>query len=161
VTSSSSLEVVGAPAATNDDLHNDGLITADVDAQATSGYGTLSGTLSVPGTLRNLPDPKRVFDYYLDRGTPIYPSGYGTGSIYYTLLSPNSSPWGSPNSDGIYIVDASDGDLDIAACRIVGTLVVINLPADAEVRVWGRNNWEPAYPRLLAASVDELSGRER
>jgi hypothetical protein len=44
----------------------------------------------------------------------IEPSGSGAGDITFRLLSPTSNPWGSPNSDGIYIVDASDGDLRIS-----------------------------------------------
>lgn len=149
-----SLTVNGAPVATNANLENWGEITADVNAQTTSPTGTINGMLTVGPSPRRLPNPQAVFNYYLANGTVIDPPGAGSGEIKETVLSPTSNPYGTPNADGIYIVDGSLGNLVIRDCRIVGTLIVTDLPTANLVRIQGAVNWEPAYPSFPALMVE-------
>jgi len=67
------------------------------------------------------------------------------------LLSPNSNPYGAPNSQGIYVIDCNNQPVTIGPCRIVGTLVLLN--AGSNTTIQGPITWEPAvlgYPALLA-----------
>lgn len=142
-----SANVQGAPLVSNSTLTNMFCaIVANVEAQTIVNSGNITGTKTVGAPLRSLPDSSSVFDYYLANGTTI-----ATSTIDARLLSPFSNPFGAPNPNGIYIINAGGLDFTIKNSRIVGTIVVINA---GEVTVDAEVNWEPAYmhyPALIVA----------
>jgi hypothetical protein len=103
-------------------------INANVEAGLTATGLTINGSArSLAGT-RTMPGSD-AFDYYIAKGTVIAASSVAIKSGARTiqgLLSPTSNPYGSANAQGIYIFDAGGSSAAIGACRIVGTLVVIN-----------------------------------
>lgn len=151
-----------APVAVNGSVNNDGVVTANIGAQAIAGAGSVVGTQTAPAALRSLPTPSMVFDYYEKMGTVVTPGVVGTALITTTVLSPKSS-WGDKNDDGIYVIDTQGKDLTIFGARIVGTLIVTNLAPGKKVIVNDVVNWEPAYPNYPALLVDgdlEISLRD-
>ena len=74
------------------------------------------------------------------------------------LLSPTSNPYGTPNANGIYIINCNGQTVTIGACRIVGTLVLLG--AGSGTTIQGPIVWEPAvtgYPALLSDSSIAIS----
>lgn len=52
------------------------------------------------------------------------------GTIDSATFSDSSAPYGiTPNTDGIYVIDAADSLLTLTNCRIQGTLVILNAAA--------------------------------
>jgi hypothetical protein len=106
---------------------------------------------------RSMPDPATVFDYYVANGTPIdyatLDSGIGgSRAITKRLLSPTVNPYGlgETNPEGIYVIDCQGGRIRISSCRIVGTLVLLNVGANSEFFI--DLNIAPAvanYPSLM------------
>ncbi|HUG89660.1 MAG TPA: hypothetical protein VML55_02425 [Planctomycetaceae bacterium] len=150
------LTASGAPACTNNRVRNDGVIVADVEAQSSSGSGIYLGTQTIPATVRPLPAPEGVLDYYLRRGTmldeALFADGSGGLSIRNVVLSPAANPFGPVNPEGIYIVNCAGKSLRISHSRIVGTLVVLDPRPDRGAQIVDEINWEPAcphYPALL------------
>jgi hypothetical protein len=77
-------------------------------------------------------------------------SGYLLDRI---VLSPTSNPYGAVNANGLYVLDCNGQNVTISACRIVGTLVLLN--AGSATKVQGPISWEPAtpgYPTLMVAT---------
>ncbi len=101
---------------------------------------------------RQMPD-ESVFDYYLHLGTPIDLAALAHNDHYDledVVLSPQSNPWGSPNPEGIYVIDCQGGELRVKQVRIVGTLVLLN-PGSGS-RIEQEVLFEPAvnnFPSLL------------
>jgi hypothetical protein len=74
------------------------------------------------------------------------------------LLSPTSNPYGTPNAQGIYILNCGGQSVTIGPCRIVGTLVLLS--AGSGTTIQGPITWEPAiagYPALLADQAIAIS----
>lgn len=74
------------------------------------------------------------------------------------LLSPTSNPYGTPNPQGIYIINCNNQPLTIGSCRIAGTLVLIG--AGSGTTIQGPITWEPAlpgYPALLSDSAISIN----
>jgi hypothetical protein len=97
-----------------------------------------------------MPDTTTMWDYYLANGTKINISSIPSQTIDRVLLSPASNPYGSTNSQGIYVIDTQGQTLHIRDSRIQATLVVIS-PANA-TEVEAAINWAPPagnYPALL------------
>ena len=137
----------------------------DIDASANNAQvqgnaeaaGTVSGTVSGTSTssvpTREMPS-STAFDYYLANGTPIaftdLPFLLGKRWLWKILLSPNNNPYGSTNPEGIYIIDCEGDTLDIRQCRVVGTLVLIDVGSNTCIN--GTVHFGPAvanYPTLL------------
>jgi hypothetical protein len=123
---------------------------------AVSGETYNGGT--TPGiTARTMPDPATVFDFYVANGTPIDYATLdsapgGARAITKQLLSPTVNPYGlgETNPEGIYVIDCQAGRIRISACRIVGTLVLLNVGANSEFFI--DLNIAPAvpnYPSLM------------
>lgn len=96
-------------------------------------------------------------DYYIDDAS-LYDTGYSSTTYYMdrVLLSPASNPFGSVNTNGIYIIDCGGKDVIVQNCRIVGTLVFINSTEAQPPYVQGAMIWEPAvsnYPALLTTGT--------
>lgn len=103
-----------------------------MQAEAQAGKAITGGTYSGPTASgaypRALPD-NSVFEYYLERGTPISASAMWAAGwkIDRALLSPASNPFGgATNPEGIYIIDCQGNRITISRCRIVGTLVLLH-----------------------------------
>jgi hypothetical protein len=47
-----------------------------------------------------------------------------TGDLTEFVLAPGYNPWGSPNANGVYLIDTGNTDLRISDARIHGTLLV-------------------------------------
>jgi hypothetical protein len=123
---------------------------------AVSGETYNGGT--TPGIApRTMPDPATVFDFYIANGTPIDyatldSSIGGSRAITKRLLSPTVNPYGTgvTNPEGIYVIDCQGGRIRISSCRIVGTLVLLNVGANSEFFI--DLNIAPAvpnYPSLM------------
>jgi hypothetical protein len=106
---------------------------------------------------RTMPDPATVFDYYIANGTPIDYASLDSSvaqsrAITKRLLSPAVNPYGSgeTNPEGIYVIDCQGGRIRISSCRIVGTLVLLNVGDSSEFFI--DLNIAPAvpdYPSLM------------
>lgn len=103
------------------------IVQAEAQAGKAIAGGTYSGPTASGAYSRALPD-NSVFEYYLERGTPISAAAMSAAGwkIERTLLSPASNPFGSAtNPEGIYIIDCRGNRITISRCRIVGTLVLL------------------------------------
>lgn len=147
----------GGPLSTNGALRVWGTVNADVEANSTSGPGTINGTLTVPAPSKGVPNSQTVFDYYVANGTPIdindLPLTSGTRQFDSKLLSPETNPYGigQANSQGIYVIDCLGQKISFRNSRVVGTLVLLNVGADSEMI--DAMNWEPAVPNYPALLV--------
>ncbi|MGZ0169614.1 MAG: hypothetical protein ACKVHE_08660 [Planctomycetales bacterium] len=78
--------------------------------------GTVSGTSTSGAATRRLPG-RSVFDFYTARGTWIdvgsLPVVSGKPTIDRAVLSPESNPFGSVNSVGIYVIDCQSQNVTI------------------------------------------------
>lgn len=148
--------------ANNDITVSSGIVNSDMEAVGTIlGTEYITGTDTSPVPARTMPDPDRVFDYYVSNGTPItlgaLVGSLGCGLLDYcvsgVVLSPTSNPYGLvKNPEGIYVINCVGLNVTIRDSRIVGTLVLLN--ATGVCRTTGVVNWEPAvpnYPALLVA----------
>lgn len=141
----SDLTVTGAPICSNASFTNvAGTTTADVEAQTINGI--VNGTQTVPAAIRALPPADVLFQYYVVHGTSL-----GTNQIQRGLISPYQNPYGAINPDGIYVIDAGGGTVQIRECRVVGTLVVLN---SEHVEIRDQVIWEPARPNFPALLVE-------
>jgi len=151
---SDTFTVTGAPLSTNATLNNDAILNGNVDANATTGTGTINGTVNTPAPPKDMPSSSSVFDFYTSNGTTIsyagLPSIFGGKVIENTVLSPTNNPWGTTNPSGIYVIDCQGSTITIRNCRIVGTLVLLDPSIFSAVNQ--SVIWEPAissYPSLL------------
>lgn len=143
---------------TNGNAHNSGSIVGGTVEAATFSQGGLLPvwTKSALGAARDRPG-SAAFDYYLANGTAIdygsLPSISGSGrALQDVLLSPASNPFGPLNSRGIYVIDCEDSPIMVRNLRVIGTLVLINLPS-SESAIDGTVSFEqavPGFPVLMA-----------
>ncbi len=114
------LTVIGAPASTNANFDNDGVLYGDVDANTMSGSGTVTGSANVPAPPKSLP-PASVFTQYVALATTIPYSG----NIDTMVLAPGVNEYGGGlDPDGCYHIATGGNDLTIKGSRIHGTLVI-------------------------------------
>lgn len=148
----------------NDTVQTSGAVIVEADVEAVntiSGSGYLQNT-TTGITPRTMPDPATVFDDYLANGTVIsitaLPLNAGSRVLEKQLISPAVNPYGSPNAEGIYVIDCLGAVLHIQDSRIVGTLVILD-PGPGS-KVTGAIHWAPAradYPSLLVSGTFEFS----
>ena len=91
-------------------------------------------------------------DYYIDR-VSLTDATYSANSyvIDRKLLSPTVNPFGSLNSNGIYVINCSGKDVVIGRSRIVGTIVLLNPGSKSAIQ--DSVCWEAAvynFPALLS-----------
>jgi cytoskeletal protein CcmA (bactofilin family) len=114
------ITAVGAPIATNGQLDNGGTIDGSVQAQSVNHAGTITGTLTVPGTSRSMPD-STVFTKYSSKATSVpYAS-----TIQNAVLGPGCNTLGVTDPNGFYVINTSGRDITIQNCRIYGTLIIL------------------------------------
>lgn len=145
---------------TNGNAHNNSsIVGGTVEAASYTQGGLLPvWTKSGLGTPRDQP-ASTAFDYYLANGTAInygsLPSkSGGSGRVLQdVLLSPTSNPFGTGlNPRGIYVINCEGSEILVRNMRIVGTLVLINLPSSGSA-IDGTVAFEqaiPGYPVLMA-----------
>ena len=117
--------------------------------------GTGTGTRLSNQNARTLPD-SHVFDWYTQNGTSIPISsvpGTSTKTLKYRLFSPGCNPFGgATNSYGVYVIDCQNTVIQVAYCRVVGTLVLLNVGAGSTVQnsnYFAPSSAYPNYPVLL------------
>jgi hypothetical protein len=127
--------------------------------------GTRSGMtyVTIPKTgqpAREMPSAS-VLDYYVANATAISMSGIGSVSgrktIERTLISAALNPYGTPNGQGIYVIDCGGVNLRIRDSRIVGTIVILN---PGTFTLENSILWEPAvsnYPSLLVNGAAQVN----
>lgn len=124
-----------------------------------------SGTTSTGNKARTLPDTT-VFSLYTATAGTIPISSLANGGLLGTgakqmtdiVLGPNTNPYGSTNSNGVYVLDCQNYAVAISNCRIIGTLVLLNPGAGTTIS--GSVQWSPAvsnYPCLLVSGNISLS----
>jgi len=146
-------QVVGAMTSVTASSSN---LYCDVEAGTTITGGVYWGKRTPGVTPRTMPNTTTVFDYYLAHGTAIdiatIPTSGGVPTIQNKLISPGISPFGTGlvNPSGIYVIDCKGADLRFQRCRIVGTLVVLNV---GTCRVLADVLWDPAVSNLPSLLV--------
>lgn len=173
------MTIAGAITATSATINGSGLTVAtnagftsvlatirpNVEARTTIIGTGFSGTTSTGNKARTLPD-STIFSLYTATAASIpissLPSGglLGLGAKQMTdvVLGPNNNPYGSTNSNGVYVLDCQNYAVAISNCRIIGTLILLNPGAGTTID--GRVQWSPAvsnYPCLLVNGSITLS----
>ncbi|MDB5172345.1 MAG: hypothetical protein JWN51_1118 [Phycisphaerales bacterium] len=100
-----------------------------------SGTGTHTGLAAA----RSLPDSTHVFDFYKTNGTSIsigsLPKVGVNYQCFYRVLSPSvNTLGGGTNASGIYVIDCQNNNIQVAFCRVVGTLVLLNVGSASTVQ---------------------------
>jgi len=132
-------------------------ITASGNLGATNleAVGTISDSSVGTGTRTQGAKPRgfpasTAFDFYRKNGSAISYGALPSGTLQKVVLSPSSNPYGSTNSSGIYVIDCGGKNITIGACRVVGTLVLLNAGSNS---VFNQAvNFAPAvanYPCLM------------
>ena len=103
--------------------------------------------------LLEMPDPDKVFEYYLSNGTPISYGQLAAGCIENVVLSAGNNPYGTQvtNVQGIYVINCQGSKVIVRNCRIRGTLVFVN--ASAGVDLEECIVWEPHIANFPAMMV--------
>ncbi len=113
------ITAIGASISTNGQLDNDSVIDGSAEAQSIDHTGTITGTLTVPGALRPMPEAG-VFTSYINKATAV---PYAA-TIEKVVLAPGCNPLGPTDPNGLYVIDTGGGDLTLRNSRIYGTLII-------------------------------------
>lgn len=113
------ITAVGACLATNGQLDNDSVIDGSAEAQSVADTGTVTGTLTMPGTSRPMPSAA-VFTDYVSKATAV---PYAA-TIEKVVLAPGCNPLGPTDPNGLYVIDTGGGNLTLRDSRIYGTLII-------------------------------------
>lgn len=116
-----------------------------------------AGTTIAGTTARTLPASTVFSLYTAGAGTISIASlptggriGLGGKQLTEVVIGPNHNPYGSTNSNGVYVLDCQNSGITISNCRIIGTLILLNPGAGTTIS--GSVQWTPAvtnYPCLL------------
>ena len=113
--------------------------TVDLDCEATGNVNgtTYNGTTTSSVLQREMPGD-HAFDYYLNRGTTIdindLPTSGSTRKLEKLVLGPQINPFGETNPWGIYVIDCQGESIRITRIRLSGTLVLLDVGSDSEVK---------------------------
>jgi hypothetical protein len=120
VTGGHRITAVGAPIATNGQLDNNGTIDGNVQAQSVNHTGTITGTLTMNGPSRPMPD-STVFTTYINKATSVpYAS-----TIQNIVLAAGCNSLGLTDPNGFYVINTNGHDFTIRNSRIYGTLIIL------------------------------------
>lgn len=113
-----------------------------------TGTTNISGSVTIGIKPKTFPYHPTLLDYYKSRATPIvYQS-----DIQGIVLGSDINPFGTTNSNGLYMINCGGQKIDIRDCRIVGTLILINPRMDSVIR--DGVNWQPARSDFPALIID-------
>ncbi len=115
--------------------------------------GNITGTKTSGIAPRQMPGSD-AFDYYVNMGSLIDINLLAVGPTYQlkrVVLSPQSNPYGSPNPEGIYVIDCKGLTLQVQDLRVFGTLVLLN-PAPSST-IQNKVHFEPARPNFPSLLV--------
>ncbi|MHC4293948.1 MAG: hypothetical protein ACYSTL_00010 [Planctomycetota bacterium] len=151
-----SITADGAPASTNNNFRNDGILYGDIEAVTQSGGGGVTGSVTIPAPIKQLPDPG-VFLLYAGKATILPFSGH----LDRHVITPTINEYGGGvNPNGIYYLNTNGNDLTIKKSRIHGTLVIDAgtrlVKIDNEVLL---QNFRPDCPVLIVRGRLELTYR--
>lgn len=120
VSSWKNVTVAGAPLASNATiiLNWSSSLIGDAEAMSRSGSGTITGTATIPGTIKAMPDTSAMASY-VSLATSL-----GSRDLEGVLLSSASNPFGAVNPSGIYLIKSFGDDVDIFDVRLLGTLII-------------------------------------
>ncbi|MDB5299741.1 MAG: hypothetical protein JWO87_1404 [Phycisphaerales bacterium] len=122
-----------------------------------SGTGTYTGLAAA----RSLPDSTHVFDFYKNSSSAVNISygsltGSPTKSLTNRLLGPGVNSGGSGSANGIYVIDCAGGAITVSNCRVIGTLVLLNVGAGSAIQSsnyfqqgWDGTGRPTGYPVLM------------
>ena len=113
------ITAIGASVSTNGQLDNDATIDGNAEAQSVDHTGTVTGTLTVPGSVKPVPDAG-VFGDYTSKATSV---PYAA-NIAGVVLGPGCNPLGPTDPNGLYVINTGGGNLTIKNVRIYGTLII-------------------------------------
>ena len=139
------MTVVGAPLSTNAILRNNATIDGNAEAQNAPMPGTVTGTLTVPGPTKPMPDAS-VLTWYAGEATTVPYAAI----MEKFVLGPGCNTLGPTDPNGLYVIDTSGRDLTLRNCRIYGTLIV--LAGSKKVTIDGAvfmQNYRSDFPVLL------------
>ncbi len=112
--------------------------------KATAAVAPLArGEHVVTGRIVSIP-ASTITSNYIALGTQIpvasLPFESGARRLRRVVITSSLNPYSSPDSDGVYWIDAAGAALVISECRIDATLVVINC---SQVTITSANLWKP------------------
>lgn len=158
------LTAYGGPVSTNGTLTAYWTLTADIEAAAVAGGGTITGSQDVPAPPKSMP-PASVFDFYHNQATEIpFVAQDFAPEISGVVLGATTNPFGGINAHGVYHIAVPDGEtLWIDAFRLDGTLL-ITAGAAASIHIDGDthlDHYRSDYPVLIvrgASYTFEMGG---
>lgn len=141
----------GGPISTPAALTLNNTLNGDAEAGSVTNGGSVTGTLTTPFDPLTMPQAT-VFDTYVAMATAIDFYSLDSGKIEKQVVSAQSNPFGTPNSEGIYYIEVPPSEtLHICNSRIVGTFVV-SLNSDASMQLDQAILWQRPvgnYPMLI------------
>ena len=120
ISSGKQMAAIGAPVTTNANLGNSGTIDGNAEGQTANGPGTVTGTLTVPGTVKPMPEAS-VFSHYVSKATAVPRAA----TIEKVVLAPGCNPLGPSDPNGLYVIDTAGSNITLRNCRIYGTLIIL------------------------------------
>lgn len=119
-------------------------IDADVEATGNINGGSYLGLITSGSALLSVP-AATMFDDFAARAVPIPFASLPSGRIEDVVLSPGNQPYtGVTHPAGLYVIDCQGSNITVRNCRIVGTLILLNVGASS--RISDAVLMEPARP---------------
>lgn len=114
------LTVTSGPLSTNSriTLTGSSTVIGDVEAMSRAGTGTITGTATIPSTIKDFPDAGVISSYQAQA------TALGTTGLQDALLSPATNTLGAANANGMYLIQSGGADVTIQNIRLLGTLIV-------------------------------------
>jgi len=113
------LSLTGAPMLSTVQTMVNGSVSGSVQALLKLGLGSISGGWSLPAYVFTSP-PNDPIPIYAALGTTIAPGS----TLQRQALGPGVSSYGVSDPDGLYVINAGSGTLQILDMRLLGTLVI-------------------------------------
>lgn len=148
VQSGKTVAVEGAPLSSNGTINNSGTITGNVECAFYTGTGTVAGTVTPGAPSKPNPDPSVMSQLQAAATAIPYQS-----TMQRFVLSSGVNPWGSPNPNGVYVLNTGGADVVLKQFRVQGTLV-IQCGADRTVTIDEAALVEPHSPDYPAIVTD-------
>ena len=152
-----SLSSYGGAVSTSGTLQNRGTIDGDVSATGIGIPGIITGNITLPGPIHDLPT-EQVAIKYSELGTLCTAA---VSTIDRQVITPTRNPYGPLNADGVYVIRPT-GNLTISNTRLHGTLVVRFNSNNAVLTIGENVLFQPArpgYPVLVVLGNLELNYR--